>query len=178
MSRAKTTDALLGRVTAWVLYRLVWLGLTPSRWPRTSCGTVILEVKGRRSGRRQSTLVTCAEYAGSRYLVVMPAAEPQWVKNMRADDGRVALRHGRRRTDVVLREVSPDERAPILQTWYRTTSASSPPRRHFGLGRHATIEDFERLAASHAVFRCLNPPTAPPSPPAPPRGRTPPSPPS
>jgi deazaflavin-dependent oxidoreductase (nitroreductase family) len=143
---------LLDRLTGRLLYWLVRLGLTPSRWPWSSCGTVILEVRGRRSGRLQSTLVTWVEYADDRYLVAMPAAEPQWVKNMRADDGQVALRHGRRRTHVVLREVPRDQRAPILQVWYKTTGLSSHPRRHFGVDRHASIKDFERLAASHAVF--------------------------
>ncbi len=33
----------------------------------------------------ESTLVTWTEYAGNRYVVVMPNEEPQWVKNMRAD---------------------------------------------------------------------------------------------
>jgi deazaflavin-dependent oxidoreductase (nitroreductase family) len=145
---------LLDRLMERILFALVWLGLTPSRWPRGSCGTVILQVKGRRSGDLHSTLVTWAEHADNRYLVVMPAKEPQWVKNMRADAGRVILRHGRHATAVVLREISPDQRAPILQVWYRTTSMSSHPRRHFGIESAAGIEQFERLALSHAVFRC------------------------
>jgi deazaflavin-dependent oxidoreductase (nitroreductase family) len=145
---------LLDRLTGRVLYWLVRLGIAPSRWPWGSCGTVILEVKGRRSGRVHSTLVTWAEHGGDRYLVVMPAEEPQWVKNMRADDGRVTLRHGRRETHVVLRDVPRDQRATILQVWYRTTGVSSHPRRHFGVDRFASIGDFEGLAASHAVFRC------------------------
>jgi deazaflavin-dependent oxidoreductase (nitroreductase family) len=145
---------LLDRLSERVLYALVCLGLTPSRWPRASCGTVILDVRGRRTGRLHSTLVTWAEYGDGRYLVVMPAEEPQWVKNMRANGGHVVLRHGRRRTDVVLRAVPPDQRAAILQVWYRTTGVSSPPRRHFGVDRHADIRAFERVAGSHAVFRC------------------------
>ena len=145
---------LLDRLTGNVLYSLVSLGLTPTRWPWGLCGTVILEVRGRRSGRLHSNLVTWAEYGNDRYLVVMPATEPQWVKNMRADRGHVTLRHGRRRTDVVLREVPRDQRAAILQVWYRTTSMSSNPRRHFGVDPDAGIKDFEHLAENHAVFRC------------------------
>ena len=152
------TDAvmagLLGRLTERVLFSLVWVGLTPSRWPWGSCGTVILQVKGRRSGQLYSTLVTWAEYADDRYLVVMPAKEPQWVKNMKADAGHVTLRHGRHRTDVVLQEVPQDQRATVLRVWYGTTSISSNPRQHFGIDRDAGIEEFERLAQSHAVYRC------------------------
>jgi hypothetical protein len=55
---------------------------------------------------------------------------------------------------VVLGDVPPDQRAAILQVWYRTTSMSSHPRRHFGIEPGAGIEEFERLAQSHAVFRC------------------------
>ena len=146
--------ALLDRLTGGLLYTLVSLGLTPTRWPWTPCGTVILEVKGRHSGQIRSTLVTWAEHAGERYLVVMPASEPQWVKNMRADGGHVSLRHGHHRTDVVLRQVPPNQRAAILQVWYGTTSMSSSPRRHFGIASDARIEEFERLAVTHAVFRC------------------------
>ena len=146
---------LLSRLSERVLFALVWLGLTPSRWPWGSCGTVILQVKGRRSGQLRSTLVTWTEYASNRYLVVMPTKEPQWVKNMRADAGHVILRHGRRSRDVVLRDVPREQRAAILQVWYRTTSMSPPPRRHFGgIDADAGIEEFERLAQSHAVFRC------------------------
>jgi deazaflavin-dependent oxidoreductase (nitroreductase family) len=145
---------LSDRLTERLLHGLVSLGLTPSRWPFTPCGTVLLEVRRRRSGLLQSTLVTWAEHDGNRHLVVMPSQEPQWVKNMRAAGGHVTLRHGRRRTDVVLRELPREERAAILQVWYRTTSLSSNPRRHFGVDRHASVADFERLAESHAVFRC------------------------
>jgi deazaflavin-dependent oxidoreductase (nitroreductase family) len=137
-----------------LLYSLVRLGVTPSRWPWRSCGTAILEVKGRRSGRVRSNLVTWVEYAGDRYLVVMPTEEPQWVKNTRADHGRATLRHGCRRIDVVLREVPQEQRAAILKLWYETTSLSAPPRRHFGIDRHASADAFERLAGAHAVYRC------------------------
>jgi deazaflavin-dependent oxidoreductase (nitroreductase family) len=145
---------LLDRLTERILFALVWLGLTPSRWPWGSCGTVILQVKGRRSGHLHSTLVTWAEHAANRYLVVMPTKEPQWVKNMRADAGHVILRHGRHSRAVVLRDVPSDQRAVILQVWYKTTSMSSHPRQHFGIEPNAGIEQFERLAQSHAVFRC------------------------
>jgi hypothetical protein len=147
-------SGLLGRLTARALFALVWLGLTPARWPWSSCGTVILQVKGRRSGRLHSTLVTWAECESDRHLVVMPSKEPQWVKNMRADAGRVILRHGRDARHVVLREVPREQRAPILRVWYRTTSMSSHPRQHFGIEADAAIEEFERLAESHSVFRC------------------------
>lgn len=87
----------------------------------------------------------------------MPAEEPQWVKNMKADGGHVTLRHGRRRTAIVLQEVPQHQRVAILQVWNSTTGVSSNPRRHFGVGRHANIQEFETLAGTQAVLRCLRP---------------------
>ena len=148
-------DGFTGRLMWW----LVSVGLTPSRWPRSACGTVILEVKGRRSGSLRSLLVTWVEYHGERYLVTMPGEEPQWVKNMRAGGGHVTLRHGNHRDEVRLQEMPAGERAPVLQAWYRFTSLSGNPRRHFKLGRSATIEEFERITAEHPVFRIMPVPT-------------------
>ncbi len=144
-------DGLTGRLLWW----LVSLGLTPSRWPGSACGTVILEVRGRRSGGLRSLLVTWVKYDGERYLVTMLGKEPQWVTNMRAAGGTVTLRHGTHRDEVRLQEVAASERAPVLQAWYRFTGLSANPRRHFKLGRNATIEEFERIAADHPVFRIV-----------------------
>jgi deazaflavin-dependent oxidoreductase (nitroreductase family) len=152
--RLTMLEGLTGRLMWW----LVSVGLTPSRWPGSACGTVILEVRGRRSGRLRSLLVTWVEHEGARYLVTMPGEEPQWVKNMRAGGGHVALRHGNHRDEVLLQEVASGERAPVLQAWYRLTSVSANPRRHFRLDRSATIEEFERIAAHHPVFRVLRTP--------------------
>jgi hypothetical protein len=81
-----------------LLRRLVAKGWTPSRWPGSVCGTVLLEVSGRRSRALHSLLVTWVEHNGERYLVTMPGKEPQWVKNIRAGGGIVTLRHGSRRS--------------------------------------------------------------------------------
>jgi hypothetical protein len=72
---------------------------------------------------------------------------------MRAAGGEVVFRHGNGRSQVHLQELLANERAPVLQVWYRLTGLSGPPRRHFKLGRSAAIEEFERIAAYHPVFR-------------------------
>lgn len=139
----------LGRLIGWWL---ISIGVSPARWPCTNCGTIILEVKRRRSGGLQSTLVTWVEQQGHRYLVTMARPEPQWVKNMRAAGGSVTFRHGRRKTPVLLQELPLEQRPPILRAWYKLGYASANPRRHFGLNRKAEIEDFQRIAADHPVF--------------------------
>jgi deazaflavin-dependent oxidoreductase (nitroreductase family) len=146
---------MLEELTQRLMWWLVSVGLTPSRWPGSACGTVILEVRGRRSGTPRSCLVTWVEYEGERYLVTMPGREPQWVKNMRAAGDTVTLRHGNHRDEVRLQELAAGDRAPVLQAWYRFTSMSANPRRHFKLDRSATIKDFERIAANHPVFRVV-----------------------
>jgi hypothetical protein len=93
------------------------------------------------------------EHDGERYLVTMPGREPHWVKNMRAAGGEVVLRHGGRRSRVRLHELPTNERAPVLRAWYRVTAVSGPPRFHFGLTRSAEIDEFDRIAADHPVFR-------------------------
>src|SRR5262245_19412986 len=62
---------------------LAGLGLTPDN-------TVRLEVRGRRTGRMRSFTVTTAEWRGDRYLVSL-AGESDWVRNLRAADGRAVI---------------------------------------------------------------------------------------
>ena len=143
-----------------LLWSLVSRGWTPSSWPGSGCGTVILEVRGRASGRLLSPLVTWVEHDGVRHLVSMPPGEPGWVKNMRAGGGRVVLRHGRHRTGVRLEELPVDRRAPVLRAWYAWTALSPVPRRYFGLPRRADVQEFERIAAEHLVFRVVPAQTA------------------
>src|SRR4051794_22922186 len=66
-------------------------GVAPSNW-------VTLEVAGRRTGHTISFPLVVADYQGERYLVSMLGANTNWVRNVRAADGRVLLRHGLRET--------------------------------------------------------------------------------
>lgn len=118
------------------------LGLTPSRM-------ITLEVKGRRSGETRSTVVNSVEYEGTRYLV-SPRGESEWVRNVRAAGGEAIIRHRGRRS-VHLEELPSEQRAPILQLYLRANALST--RQHFGIDPHASLEEFERVAARHPVFR-------------------------
>jgi hypothetical protein len=70
-----------------------------------------LEVKGRRSGATVAFSVVVADYGGGRYLVSMLGEGTNWVRNVRAADGRAVLRHGHAET-VRLVEVAAADRAP------------------------------------------------------------------
>ncbi len=121
---------------------LASVGLTPR-------DTVTLAVKGRRSGKVRSNVVTWVEWDGERYLV-SPRGESEWVRNVRAAEGAAVLRHGGRMA-VRLEEVAATERAPILKAYLRKTARAT--KQHFGVEPEAPLEAFEVIAARHAVFR-------------------------
>ena len=110
---------------------------------------VTLEVPGRRTGRLISFPVAIADYEGGRYLVSMLGNDANWVRNVRAADGRVALRR-RGREEVRLEEVPPGERAPILRRYLAVAPGARP---HVPVDRHAPPEEFERIADQYPVFR-------------------------
>jgi deazaflavin-dependent oxidoreductase (nitroreductase family) len=128
----------MNRVFSW----LASLGLTPS-------DTVTIEVEGRRTGRARSNVVTRVEHGGARYLV-SPRGESEWVRNVRAAGGRASIRH-RGRKHVRLEEVPAAARAPVIQAYLKKTAAAT--RQHFGIGPDAPVEEFERIAHRHPVFR-------------------------
>jgi deazaflavin-dependent oxidoreductase (nitroreductase family) len=115
-------------------------------WPAR---VAALEVRGRRSGRTISFPVAIADYEGERYLVSMLGENVNWVKNVRADQGRAVLRHGRRE-HVRLEEVPPEQRGPILRRYLQVAPGARP---HVPVSRSAPIEDFERVAGGFPVFR-------------------------
>jgi hypothetical protein len=73
-----------------------------------------------------------------------------WVRNVRAAGGDAVIRHGRRKR-VRLEEVPPAQSAPILQAWLKRTGM----RRQLGVDRTAPIEEFEKIAPEHPVFRIV-----------------------
>jgi hypothetical protein len=113
---------------------------------------VALEVPGRRSGSIVSLPLVVAAVDDERYLVSMLGEEVNWVRNVRAVGGEVALRHGRRE-EVHLQEVgAPDLRAPVLKAYLkRATNASA----HMPIDKDAPLAEFERLAPRFPVFRVV-----------------------
>jgi hypothetical protein len=112
---------------------------------------VALEVPGRRSGGIVSLPLVVAVVDGERYLVSMLGEDVNWVRNVRAAGGNVALRHGRRE-HVRLEEVGPDRRAPVLKAYLkRATNANA----HVPIDKDAPLEEFERLAPRFPVFRIV-----------------------
>ncbi len=133
---------------------LVSTGLTPAVWPgRPVIGPATLEVRGRRSGKPRSNMVTWVEHEGQRYFVSMLGPDSEWVRNVKAAGGEAVFRHGERRR-VRLEEVPVSERAPIIQAWYQRTWRSTRP--HLGIDPEAGIGEFGRLAPEHPVYRIVS----------------------
>jgi hypothetical protein len=116
--------------------------LAPRTW-------VTLEVAGRRTARVVSVPVVVTELDGVPYVVSMLGESANWVRNARAVDGLVVLRH-RRREPVRLVEVDSALRAPILRRYLQVAPGARP---HFPVDRRAPLAEFEAIASEFPVFR-------------------------
>ena len=110
---------------------------------------VTLEVIGRKSGRTFSLPVVIAVIDGQRYLVSMLGENVSWVQNVCAAGGRAVLRSGSRE-EVLLEEVSADQRAPILRAYLQRAPGARP---HVPVNKDAPLSEFEKIAAAFPVFR-------------------------
>jgi hypothetical protein len=110
---------------------------------------VSLETKGRRSGRTSRVPLVVAELGGDRYLVSMLGENADWVRNARASNGEVVLRHGIVE-QVKLEEVATADRAPILRAYLKRAPGGRP---HFDIDFNAPLEEFARIAPRYPVFR-------------------------
>lgn len=123
------------------------IGLRPRR-------LVVLEVRGRRSGRLLSFPLIVADHEGEHYLVAMLGEQARWVSNVRAAGGRAVIRR-RRREAVRLEEIEPAKRAPILRRYLEVASGGRP---HIPLDRRAPLSSFEQIAGRYPVFRLVREP--------------------
>jgi len=122
------------------------LGMSPKR-------AATLEVAGRSTGRTISCPVVIADYEGERYLVSMFGEAGNWVRNVRAANGRAVLRHGAREP-VQLVEVPTTDRAAILR---RYLAVAPGARAHIPIDRNAPLAEFEKVAPAYPVFLISDP---------------------
>ena len=132
----------LGRLLSHALAWISGLGLVPRI-------LLTLQVRGRTSGRLRSTIHVVVSHGGARYLVSMLGEDSAWVRNVRAAHGRAFIKRGRRHP-IVLAEVPPQERAPILKAWCQVATSG---RRHMPLRPDAPLSAFEAIAPGYPVFR-------------------------
>lgn len=136
MSRTHALDRWLyrGRRAHWLARRINSATARLAASGRGPAQLYTLEVHGRRSGKLIRFPVVVAEYEGERYLVSMLGSDTNWVRNVRAADGRALLVRGRREA-VRLVEIDSGDRGAILRQYLRArparsrTSTSRQPRR-------------------------------------------------
>jgi deazaflavin-dependent oxidoreductase (nitroreductase family) len=120
------------------------LGLLPKRW-------VALEVTGRRSGRAVRFPVGMADWNGQWYLVSMLGEDCNWVRNVRAADGRAVLRR-RRAVACQLAEVPAAERPAIIRRYLQKVPGGRP---HIPVSKDAPLADFQAVSPRYPVFRII-----------------------
>lgn len=117
-------------------------------------GSRVLEVRGRRSGALRHTPVNVLELEGRRYLV-SPRGECEWVRNVRADEGRLALLLGRQRHEAVAQELPDEHKAPVLAAYLKRWQ-SEVGVFFDGVRADASAEDLSHIAPDHPVFELFN----------------------
>lgn len=133
------TRQVLNRLVA----RLTRLGV--SVW-----GSRVLEVPGRTSGLVRRTPVNLLDHGGNHYLV-SPRGEGQWVRNVRANEGRLDLLLGSRSTSYVATEVAGDAKVDVLRAYLRRWKAEVGVF-FGGVEAGSTDEELRAIAHRHPVF--------------------------
>lgn len=113
--------------------------------------SVALEVEGRRSHQTIRLPLVIADHNGQRYLVAMLGRNTQWLRNVRAADGRAVLVHGIREA-VRLEEVYAGECGPIIRRYLQCAPGARP---HIPVGLRAADEAFDRIAPDFPVLRVV-----------------------
>jgi hypothetical protein len=132
----------LGRIWSGALAGASAIGLTPK-------SLLTLQVKNRSDSSLCSTVLAVVSHEGRRYLVSMLGGGSEWVRNVRAAGGAASIKRGRSHP-VLLLEIPPEQRAPILRAWSQVATSG---RKHLPVPPDAPISAFEAIAADYPVFR-------------------------
>jgi deazaflavin-dependent oxidoreductase (nitroreductase family) len=114
-------------------------------------GSRVLEVPGRRTGQPRRTPVNLLTLDGVPYLV-SPRGHGQWVRNVRANDGRLDLLLGRRRQRYVATEVADADKEPVLRAYLRRWKAEVGAF-FDGVDADSSSDAIAAVAPDHPVFR-------------------------
>jgi deazaflavin-dependent oxidoreductase (nitroreductase family) len=114
-------------------------------------GSRVLEVPGRSSGEPRRTPVNLLVVDGQDYLVA-PRGETQWVRNVRANEGRLDLLLGSRRTHYVVTELADSDKPAILRPYLKRWKAEVGVF-FDGVDASSSDEELLAIAPKHPVFR-------------------------
>jgi deazaflavin-dependent oxidoreductase (nitroreductase family) len=113
-------------------------------------GSRVLEIPGRTSGEPRRTPVNLLTLDGREYLVA-PRGHTQWVRNLRANEGRLDLLLGRGRTHRVATELVDDTKIPVLRAYLRRWKTETG-QFFDGVDADASDEQLRAIAPRHPVF--------------------------
>jgi deazaflavin-dependent oxidoreductase (nitroreductase family) len=113
-------------------------------------GARVLEHQGRRSGQLHHTPVNLLTLGDQQYLVAA-RGETEWVRNVRAAQGKLVLILGRRRHSYLATEVPVAQRTEILRSYLRRWKFEVGMFFE-GVGPDSTDAEFAAIAARHPVF--------------------------
>ena len=109
---------------------------------------VTLVVVGRQSGKIIRFPLAMTVMNGERYLVSMLGEDVNWVRNVRAAEGKAKLVHGISE-EVLLEEVDVPMRAPIIKAFLGHAPGARP---HISVDKDAPVSEFEKIASKYPVF--------------------------
>jgi len=123
----------------------------------------VLTVRGRKTGRPVHVPLVVFPVAGNDYLVASYGVV-NWVRNLRAADGRAELRRGHATENITAVELPAEQAGPVLRFSLHTGPPGIPRlsvrifRRYFVLpyldvDMDSSDDDFVRSARMHPVFR-------------------------
>jgi deazaflavin-dependent oxidoreductase (nitroreductase family) len=113
---------------------------------------VVLQVRGRKSGRMYSTPVNILTHNGRRYLVA-PRGDTQWSRNALAS-GQATFLKGFKREDVKLRPIADADKPVLLKAYLE--SFTPTVQRYFPVRAGSPVEEFQPLAPRYPVFEIQN----------------------
>ncbi|MGE3621622.1 MAG: nitroreductase family deazaflavin-dependent oxidoreductase [Acidimicrobiia bacterium] len=113
-------------------------------------GSRILEVPGRTSGRPRQVPVNLLTHDGRRYLVAARGTT-EWVRNVRANGGRLELLLGRRRQAHTATELADADKVEVLRAYLRRWKAEVGAF-FDGVDHRSTDDEILVVARRHPVF--------------------------
>jgi deazaflavin-dependent oxidoreductase (nitroreductase family) len=125
-------------------------GLGISVW-----GSRVLEVPGRKTGEPRRTPVNVLTYEGEQYLV-SPRGNGQWVRNVRANDGKLDLLLGRKRSHHTATELADGDKIDVLRAYLKRWKMEVGVF-FDGVDAKSSDEELLAIAPKHPVFMLSQP---------------------
>jgi deazaflavin-dependent oxidoreductase (nitroreductase family) len=113
-------------------------------------GSRVLEVPGRTSGLPRQVPVNLLDLDGAQFLV-SARGHGEWVRNVRANEGRLDLLLGRRRRAYVATEVADADKPAVLRAYLRRWKAEVGAF-FDGVDASSSDEELLAIAPKHPVF--------------------------